>query len=402
MRRIDPKTVLNTITDFYLSSKDFNGITAGELFEAFGPDRNPILEALRQLISQNLAAIIDGRVEINPHIIRTHFEPTENQLERIDNDSLSQCCLYPRAAHLETVVDRSRYRDQPYKLALALGEPQLAFRAFDLSVLEIYRNDPRYFYRAGDISGSISVRDEHFESDRMVESDQVLLESFGFAYDENLNRAVAAYLRYLADLSPEHQQIWKARELPSGYKLHPDYYRNTIIGDWGERVSICDAILKEIWVLNQMSEAMDRPTLFRKDFGEYGEDKPRDFTFLLRPTLSEYNNFVHLLDKMLSENINRDFFQSEVSYQDEEELQDGRIRVQEKGTLRILDEWVRRFFRTDDWEPWDTSIKSLKKIRRERQRPAHAIDENRFDQKYFKDQRQIVSWMHLTLYEPSG
>ncbi|MBV9310171.1 MAG: hypothetical protein JOZ73_05035 [Solirubrobacterales bacterium] len=68
----------------------------------------------------------------------------------------------------------------------------------------------------------------------MSESDQVLLESFGYGYDESLHRAVCVFLRYLARLTPEHQQIWTASELGEGYKLHPAYYTAAIRGDFYE------------------------------------------------------------------------------------------------------------------------------------------------------------------------
>ena len=78
---------------------------------------------------------------------------------------------------------------------LAQGAAQLEFRAFDLSVLEFYRNDPRYHYTTDDIHGSISVRQEH---SGLRDSDQVFLQTFGYCYDEDVNRAVAVFLRYLA------------------------------------------------------------------------------------------------------------------------------------------------------------------------------------------------------------
>jgi hypothetical protein len=51
-------------------------------------------------------------------------------------------------------------------------------------------------YENRDIDGFISTRDEFYRSDEMPVKDQILLESFGFSYDENLNRAVAAFLSY--------------------------------------------------------------------------------------------------------------------------------------------------------------------------------------------------------------
>jgi hypothetical protein len=256
--------------------------------------------------------------------------------------------------------------------------------------LEFYRNDPRYYYSNNDINGCIGVQDEYYESEQMREGDRVLLQTFGFAYDEDLNRAVAVYLRYLADLSPEHQQIWRAKELKGNYRLHSDYFRTTIMGDWGEGGSIFSAFVNELYIINRMSEAMGRPPLFRIDCGKYGAGKPQNFSFLVRPTFEEFNNFILLLDKLLSDNIDRDFFQNEVPYENESRRGDGKIVVQQKSTLQILDDWVRKYFGTPDWEPWNESIRAMREVRKLRQTPAHAISKNLFDQRYFKEQRDII------------
>lgn len=382
--------ILLAVTSYFLSSGDFNGISAARLIQELGATWNEIRASLQELIEEDSIGVLYAEFELNTHIVRLGFPPIDVQVSKLDTDDIFHTCVYPRPNHLQKVVDVSQYQGQPYKLCLALGEPQLAYRSFDLSILEFYRNDPRYSYSNDDINGSISVRSEYYESEQMHERDQVLLDTFGFAYDEALNRAVATYLRYLADLSPEHQQIWRTKELSGDYKLHPDYFRNTIIGDWGEKVPIFSAFVNELYIINQMAAAMGRSPLFNKDYGEYGENRPQNFTFLVRPTLEEFNNFVLLLDKLLSDNINKSFFQKEVSYETESERSDGKIIVQQKGTLQILDDWVRKYFRTTEWEPWDESIKVMRDVRRLRQKPAHGINENIFDQAYFKEQRELI------------
>jgi hypothetical protein len=271
---------------------------------------------------------------------------------------------------------------------MALGVPQLAFRPFDLAVLEHYRNDPRYRDVTDDIQGQVVVHDEYYQSNAMAEKDQVLLQTFGYCYDDELNRAVAVFLRYLAHLSPEHQQIWKAKELTGSYKLHPDYFRISILGEWGKGISIFSAFVEEIQVINKMVRAMGRPNLFREDFTK--NTVPVEFSFLVRPTLREYNNFVHLLDKMISENIEKDFFRNEVSYEYDEQRADSKVVVRQKGTLALLDEWIHIIFRTTDWEPIDEVLKTFREIRKLRQAPAHAIKDDEFDQKYFHLQRELI------------
>ena len=93
-------------------------------------------------------------------------------------------------------------------LCLALGKAQLEYKSFELSVLELYRNDPRYSYEYDDIHGYISIRDELYGKSKMKASDEILLESFGVSFDDEDNVYVAVFLRYLSRLSPEHQLIW--------------------------------------------------------------------------------------------------------------------------------------------------------------------------------------------------
>jgi hypothetical protein len=258
--------------------------------------------------------------------------------------------------------------------------------------LEQYRNDPRYSYQNDDIRGIISVNDAG-----LTITDQILLQHFGFSYDDDFNRAVAVFIFDLANLSPEHQQIWKAKQLDGDYWLHPDFYRNAILGEWGEGVSIFDAFIYELYIVNMMAAAMGRPHLFRHDFGEYGENRPIKFSFLVRPTLEEFNSFVLLLDQLLADNLNKRFFQNDVPLEIEKARKDGKIIIEQKGTLLLLDEWIRKFFRPDDWEPWDTSIATLKKVRKMRQKPAHDVNENVFDQAYFKAQRELITQAYEAL-----
>jgi hypothetical protein len=377
--------VLSVITEFYLSSHDFNGIPIYDLQSALSKEWPSVKNFVSGLIKEELVGIIDEDTDVNPYIIRWGFEPVGVQISKIEKEVPKPFCIYPRPKHLEKVVDRNKYNREPYKLCLALGEAQLTYCSFDLSVLEFYRSDPRYKYENDDIQGHI-----FYNSEDLLERDKVLLQTFGFSYDDSLNRAVAVYLRYLCNLTPEHQAVWKTKEIRGNYKLHPDYFRNTIIGDWGERVPICSAFLKELYIINQMCDAMGRPHLFNNDFGEYGEHRPKKFGFLIRPTLQELNDFILLFDKMLSDNINRDFFRNDVAYETEVKRADGAVQIKPRGTLQILDDWMRKSFRTNDWQPWEEAINALRKVRSLRRRPAHAVDEDQFDQKYFKEQRETI------------
>ena len=296
--------ILQEITRRYLTSGDFNGTPLYYLAKELNIPWEDFIQEVIKLIQKNKIRIIFSDTDVNPHIIRLGVEPASIQLEKLPSADV-HACGYPAPEHLASVVNPHDFEGRPYTLCLALGEPQLSYKAFDLSVLEFYRNDPRYEYTTDDIHGQIGLTNEYFESSQIPESDRVFLETFGFCYDEDLNRAVAVYVRYISDLSPEHQQIWKAKELQGTYRLHPDYYRNTIVGDWGERIPIFGAFIMELQIINQMSIAMGRPPLFRIDFTQ--QKRPREFSFLVRPTLKEYNDFVLLLDKLLSTTLTKIF-----------------------------------------------------------------------------------------------
>ncbi|MBK7491922.1 MAG: AAA family ATPase [Nitrosomonas sp.] len=381
-------SILEYIAEHYLSSHDFNGLPVRTLREAYSLTKDTSLQLVeRRLRSQDIDVMF-GNIHVNPHIKAFSHITHEKQLEFLAELGLEDShCLYPSAKYLSSLKLESRFEGRPYDLELALGAGQLDFRVFDLLVLEYYRNDPRYYYKTNFIDGSISITDEHCETGSMPEKDQVLLQTFGFAYDDDLNRGVAVFLRYLKGLSPEHQRIWHARQLSGDYKLHPDYYRNSILGDSGTRISIFEALPLELKVINEMSALIGKAPLFRQTFEI---NRPKNFGFLLRPTLSEFNDFILLLDKMLSDNINKDFFKNDTDLEEERERADGKIEVKQKGTLALLEEWLRKRFTPKEPAPFDSMFKSLKEVRRLRQKPAHAVNEDVFNLKYFKEQRQLV------------
>jgi hypothetical protein len=329
-----------------------------------------------------------GMPHPTPYIKAFRAAPAEVQLAGLAEISdITHLTAYPEAKHLATVVSHDDYADRPFTLRMALGEGQLEAAFFDLSVLESYRNDPRYYYRTNDTSGSISVSDEYYESEHMREADQVLLETFGYGFDRDMRRVVCAFHIYLSRLSPEHQQIWAARQLKGDYKLHPAYFTSAIIGDFPDNVMIFDAFLEELAQLRAMCEEAGLPPLVRSD---YKGSRPANFTFLIRPTLKELQDFHATLDKLMSDNLNKKFFASfGIEIERETERPDGKIEVSQKGTIQLLKEWLDKF-ETDERADLDEAVDTFRDVRRLRQRPAHAVDDNRFDLKYYDEQRQLT------------
>jgi hypothetical protein len=379
--------VLNEAVSHYLTSSDFNGIKVIELADRASLAYHQAIERIKELIQQGLVSVNFGDRHANPYIKAFEPEPAEEQISKFADAEFGLPCVYPTPAALTERVNPAQYEGRPFTLRLALGEPQLVFETFDLAVLEAYRNDPRFHYDTNDIGGRICISDEFFFAEHTPEAEKILLQTFGFAYDENFNRAVAVFLRYLSDLSPEHQRIWQAKIAKGKYFLHPDYAR-TSGGDWPEKLSLFDAFLEEMRQIKTMCRLIGKPSLFRHVPDE--DDRPRGFSFLLRPTVKEFQDFVSLLDKLLSDNLNKEFFQSDIELTRDVARKDGKIEVQQKGTIALLKEWIDKHFTPHDPEPLETMIATLKEIRKLRQRPAHALDDNRFDQAIFREQRELA------------
>lgn len=331
-----------------------------------------------------MAALFGDR-HPNPHIRAFGDESPQAQVEKLDALGDAPFVIYPTRAVLADAVDRTEYQGRPYTLALALGRPQLDYACFDPIALEFYHRDPRYVFWSDDIQGNISVGNEAYESDKFPAKHKVLLQSFAFAFNDELDRAVAVFYTDLSRLSSEHQHLWQMHELEGAYRMHPDAYRALVVGDWGLKVSLGDAFIEELKTINRMCELIGWKPLFKNSYGS----RPHGFRFMLRPTRRELNEFVLLLDKMLSDNINVDFFPENISRTTETERKDGKVEVKHRGSIAMLEEWLNKAVRLPDPAPIDEILRELREIRKLRQKPAHAVDDDAYDPALFKEQRRL-------------
>jgi hypothetical protein len=376
------------IFNFYINSHDFNGITLQSLEEKFKSIE------LKSIISD---LILEGTVtietDINPHIKRFTEPLAGNQLDKIETVS-NIICVYPSPSYLIKNVDPNKFGNCPFKRELLLGEGHLESRFFDLSVLDYYFNDPRYMVSNFDYHGSISIKDEFYLDEEMQEMDKISLQTFGLGFNEDGEKVIIAFLGYLSRLSPEHQQRWDTHKITKKCYLDPDYFRIKILGEWtGEYISIYKAFCEELYQINEMSKLIFKPQLFKNDFKE---KRPNAFKIFFRPTLKNYEEFVHILDKMLSENINKEFFKGDIDFNEEIIRRDGRIEVRPKGSIRIFEEWLKSKFKTDD-ESYKSIFDSIKNIRKRRQRPAHRIDDDEYDKAYHQKQDEIMHSVYISV-----
>ncbi|WP_147115335.1 AAA family ATPase [Tateyamaria sp. syn59] len=345
------------------------------------------VEVIKELIACGRLDLVRGDSHPNPHIKAFEAEPIDVQLKKIDEASLVGC-LYPTP---QLLVEQGAGANEaaPYTKALKEGAPQLSFRAFDLRALEWYRNDPRFDFEVDDIHGRVLQKDGTQIADRAVVRDGLEFFEFGFAYDSDMHRAIAAFIRYLHDLPEELQVQMAVHELDGSYRLHPDFFRTQIIGDFPEKMSIYDAFLEEKKQINRFCMQMGKPPLFRTEFREL--KRPHGFGILLRPTKKEFRDFALLLDQMLSDDLSRDFFKGDVNLNRNLTDEDGNPVIQSKGTIQLLEEWIAKKFRPADPEPVEQMFADFRSVRKVRQKPAHKVEDNEFDQKYLAEQRDLIS-----------
>jgi len=402
--------IRNRIYDFFLKSSDFNGIPLRQISVELSIDYKDCIDIVKKLVVDNLISI---QSSTNPHIIVFQHYPVENQLQILENakditvkekkfgqfiytieDTEFPICLYPSQEYLKSNRDTSTYGTAIYTILLALAYPHLSPRFFEIEVLERYADDPRYDFNFEDYSGSIFCKYDDNDNPIVRKEDQVFLKTFGLGFDSKGNRLAVVYLRYLKDLTPEHQLYWKSREISEDCKILKEYYDNTINGNWTFSYSVFSAFIGEQKCLNDLSKMIFGKNLFIKTFEK--EKRPRSFTFFFTPTLKNYNEFVLLLDKMISDNINKDFFKDKIDLFDFQKIDDNIVERKPKGTLRLLEEWLLSRYNHPNNELIDI-FRCLKEVRSERQYPAHKICEDEYDLKYFDKQKELIDMSYSSI-----
>lgn len=392
IKRISAKRLIDRTVKYYLESRDFNGLPLSEIFGGQIQNTEGVKQFLKPLIETQRITVRCDAVDLNPFIKRMPDLSPERETARLNEWRGGILVAYPTRKEMATRIRKEDFVGRPFDLELAQGAAWLEFRAFDLIVLEQYRNDPRYHYQVSDTHGSIWVHHEH----GMKESDNVFLEHFGFAYDDSMTRAVAAFLADLRKLSPEHQRIWELRRLDGNFKLHPIFWKTQVEGIWATESVITDAILWEMNRINEYCEKMGRPSLFHQTFWQ--TERPKNFCFLIRPTAKEFVEFCQTLDKMMSENINRKFFQGEVPEKHETVRKDGKIEVTTKGTISLLKEWLSKNWHPKDPAAFESGLSIFKEVRELRNPQAHKLIDDAFDQKYLAEQRTLLTRVYEMMH----
>jgi hypothetical protein len=314
-------------------------------------------------------------------------EPAAGQLAHFNPEEKYHTCLYPTEEMIATAYDLSFLSSKPFTEEIARGCPQLEPRFFEIGVLDRYRLDPRYSFHFYDYAGRLSISSESDKSGPIPERDQISIQTFGLGLDEADNPRVCVFLRYLSQLSPEHQKYWETylSHLPA--KMHMNYYKTSYLGEVYENNSGIAAIRFAEKSLNEICERITGVPLF---LNEVSNELHYNLSPFMRSSKLGYLSFVHELDKLVSENINVRFFDGKLDRYALVTHPDGTVERKPKGSLTLLDEWL--FSGEIRWPSVDDArrevIAPLRRIRRERQKPAHTAMQNEFDIKYIERRRE--------------
>ena len=396
------KQVQDYIYSFFIKSLDFNGIPLRHISHDLEITYEESIDIVKELVAEDKCMI---QSSTNPHIIYWTTYSISSELSCLENAkkiTVELCrigdiefesentefpiCVYPSQSYLR------KYRDVGkmsfFTKLLSLGEPQLTPCYFDMDVLQRYYDDPRYHFYFKGYTGRISFKEKDGES-MVRKEDEVFLKSFGLGYDNSRTRIVVAYLRYLNDLTPEHQNYWQSKMVHPNRepRILNEYYENTINGNWVTSESVYSAFQCEVNTVIDLSQQIFGKPLFREKISL--ENPPKELSFFFLPTKKNFNAFVLAMDQMISDNINRDFFSGKVALEFEKEREDGKIIIISKGTLTLLIEWLKQTINTT-FGSVDELIKPFKNIRKLRQKPAHSLITDEYCPDYFDKQKEII------------
>lgn len=367
--------LIQAIKKQYLNSMDYNGLEIS-LLPKTGLNNEDIKDSIEELISNGMIGILSSSSTINPHINSYGFSDIEHQLTELRNN-FSKCVLYPTPKILAT--KKSIKCTTPIEQYLRLGYPQLKAMFFDYDVLLTYALDPRYNFTFNDYRGSI------ISSDIVDERRYINLKSFGIGRNGE-EIVIVAFPRYLRKMSPANQILWETHRIQdtSNCTVLKNYLDNELNGCWTFPNTVYRSILEEIENINALTEK-----IFKKEFfcRIYKKEELQGFDILPFPSMSIYNDFLLLLEKIVVSNINDKFFDSEI---ENIKTQDG----SRKKSLNCLAEWLDKICP----KAKNPICNPLKEVRKKRQIPAHKIVDNQFSLTLLNEQHKMCVSIYNSLY----
>lgn len=387
--------ISDIIANYWLNENKYCGLSSFHIYER-------IRDLLEDVTEEDIKRTLK-ELERSGEISTREIEGSDRTCWRLDGLNIKEVVepgpyveiwAYPKRKILEK-YDTSKVEEVGiYTKQLRLGGSQYSHRFFRRQVLERYREDPRYRFEEWGTFGYIGIKDEFYLDDSVREADKIGIQSFGKGYDSNGKEIVAVVLVYLGRLSVEHQNYWSSFEIEEKCKLDADYVKTNFEGDWTDRVSIYRAFRHELEEINKICDLIGEPSLFKRT---YLDNPPKEFSRLTKPTKGEYAEFVHTVDKMISENINRNFFEGKIDMQKEILMKENKSRIIDKSSLRLLEEYLGKHWRFPNPKPKDDMVETFKYVRKIRQEPAHKITDNIYDSAYIQKQQELIEQVYKAI-----
>ncbi|MEI6462682.1 MAG: hypothetical protein WCO33_03390 [bacterium] len=387
---------------------------AREQFSGYAPDNAEFFhdkEIIRELVIERKIDICNGEKFPNIFIKAYNIESVEKQIlwldSQVQKEEVAQeevisftneidvkfvvtvplCCLYPTNTYLKETVSNRKFANKPFTRMLALGMPQLYPLYFSPEALYGYVDNPKYKVEMNNICGTF------YSKDNSGSFNDVFIQQLGFGINrdlDNFERSIALFPCDLSILDSFNQKYWHNYLLPNqkDFFLHPEYSR-IVRGYFPENVSIFDAFLKELELINQMSIKIYGVNLFKND---YTEKKPSKFMYMLIPSKKEFNSFARTLSNMMGDNMDLNFFKKlGLETQLLGLTIEGTPIDKSKPTITLLNEWLKRDIKFTDPEPKEIMIKTFRLVQDLRSKDgAHKEVENDYDKKYISEQRDLM------------
>ena len=388
---LDKQTIESRVVDYYLNSRDYNGLPVPKLAKSLGVVIEDVLDLAVQMVKAG-RIFIPSPYQTNP-FIKVFDAPVDEQLLHIDKRDPGLICPYPTEAAISDSIDVSKYDDKPFTRLMVLANPKFLPFKFQLDVLDAYHRDPRYDFYFYDFGGRIQTAET--SPGQLHEQDKVELR-FGVGYGDKGERMVVVYLYHLASLPEKHQQIFKQFLTDESCHVAEEFVETSIFGRFPKAISIYDAIIQEQAEINKQFEILGRAHLFRKTFEDHR--RPREFSFFIKPTQRNYEEFVLTLDNMLSENINLTAFGSDVCRKRRVKHNSGEIEVRFNGSIAMLEEWLSLQCSALPNVDIPDLVEPLKKVRKLRQEPAHSLTTDRYDNHFYVLQDELVGKVYVALH----
>jgi hypothetical protein len=110
------------------------------------------------------------------------------------------------------------------------------------------------------------------------------------------------------------------------------------------------------------------------------------------PTKKHFLEFAQILDKVISENLNTPFFAAQhLELEEKITRRSGDVLVTQKGTLRLLEEWLTKHICIGGENGPSIVVAPLKEVRKLRQSPAHRFVDDEFSIQYQDKKEKLIA-----------